>query len=328
VKNKLLISLAFTCACLLPFAGQAQVNLVRNPSFEQDTACPNNGEQVSYCNSWTGIDSSWFFYTLPDPLCNPAYLNTCATDPGESIPNNSAFYHYARTGNGMMGTRMYNDGTTVGYLLAMYLQGRLYSPLISGQSYCVTFYVVRFVRCGYANNNIGAYLDDGSIDTASVCHNYQTEYSPQINDTAIITDTLNWTKIQGSFIANGTERLITIGNFFDTAHTKHVYYNGEGSGDYLIDDVSVIASNTTAYAGPDVTITLGDTAWLGVDSNGAGMPCYWYVLGGTAAIDSGGSIAVAPTDTTMPTTYVVMMDLVGPPPHPESRSQSDFLLLK
>ena len=164
----------------------------------------------------------------------------------------------------------------------------------------------------YANNNIGAYLDDGSIDTASVCHNYQTEYTPQILDTSIITDTLNWTKIQGSFIANGTERFITIGNFFDTGLTAHVRYSsGDTHGTYIVDDVSVIASNATAYAGRDTTITLGDTAWLGVDSNGAGMPCYWYVLDGTSPIDSGGSIAVTPTDTTTPTTYVVAMDLCG-----------------
>jgi len=192
------------------------------------------------------------------------------------------------------------------------LQGRLYTPLVAGQSYCVTFYVVRMAAMAYANNNIGAYLDNGSIDTASVCHNYQTEYTPQILDTSIITDTLNWTKIQGSFIANGTERVITIGNFFDTAHTEHIRFaSGDTHGMYLVDDVSVIASNATAYAGRDTTITLGDTAWLGVDINGAGMPCYWYMLGGTSPIDSGGSIAVSPTDTITPTTYVVSMDLCG-----------------
>jgi len=130
-------------------------------------------------------------------------------------------------------------------------------------------------------------------------------------DTAIITDSINWTKIQGSFIANGTERFITIGDYFDTAHTEHVLYSLEGEGIYLIDDVSVIASNTTAYAGPDVTIMPGDTAWLGVDSNGDGMPCYWYVLGNPSPIDSGGRIGVSPTDTTTPTTYVVAMDLCG-----------------
>lgn len=287
---------------------QAQVNLVKNPSFEVYDTCPNNGEQVSYSKFWSGIDSSWVFYTLPDPWCNPDYFNACATDAGATIPNNAYFYHYARTGNAMMGVRMFNNGLVDGALITSYLQGRLYTPLVAGQSYCVSFYVVKMAFAGYAQNNIGAYFDDGSIDTASICHNYQTEYTPQINDTAIVGDTLNWTKIQGSFIANGTERFITIGDFFDTANTEHFYCSSEGSGFYLVDDVSVIASNATAYAGPDVTITPGDTVWLGVDSNGAGMPCYWYVLGNPNTIDSGGTLVVAP-DTT--TTYVLSMNLCG-----------------
>jgi len=304
--TRFLILILFTCACVV---SRAQVNLVRNPSFEQYSICPNNAEQVSYANYWSGIDSSWVFYTAPDPRCNPNYYNICSTSPGISIPDNPFFYHYPRTGNGMMGMILYDDGTTYGEIVTEYLQGRLYTPLIAGQSYCVTFYVVRMSYMGYTNNNIGAYLDDGSIDTASVCHNYQTEYTPQINDTSIITDTLNWTKIQGSFIANGTERCITIGNFFDTAHTEHIHYPGyQASGAYLIDDVSVIASNATAYAGPDQTITAGCYTDIGVDSNGDGMPCYWYVLGGTTAIDSGGTMLVHPLTTT---TYVVSMDLCG-----------------
>jgi hypothetical protein len=38
------------------------------------------------------------------------------------------------------------------------------------------------------------------------------------------------------------------------------------------------------------------------------MPCYWYVLGGTTPIDSGGRIMVRPAATT---SYVVVMDLCG-----------------
>ena len=304
--NKFLIIILFTCACGI---SQAQVNLVKNPSFEQYSICPNDDEQVSYSNYWSGIDSSWVFFTSPDPRCNPEYYNTCSTSAGVSIPGNPYFYHYPRTGNAMMGVVFYDDGTVYHELIAFYLQGRLYSTLVAGQSYCVTFYVVRYTYMGYANNNIGAYLDDGSIDTASVCHNYQTEYTPQINDTSIITDTLNWTKIQGSFIANGTERCITIGNFFDTAHTEHIQYPGyDRHGVYLVDDVSVIASNAIAQAGPDQTITAGCSTYIGVDSNGDGMPCYWYVLGSTTPIDSGGAILVNPLTTT---TYVVSMDLCG-----------------
>ena len=101
---------------------------------------------------------------------------------------------------------------------------------------------------------------------------------------------------------------MTIGNFFDTAHTAHIRVGGLYNGIYLIDDVSVIASNAVADAGPDVSLVIGDTASIGVAINGDGMPCYWYVAGNSTPIDSGGTIKVHPA---VNTTYVVSMDLCG-----------------
>lgn len=326
MKNKFLILTTFICACLLPIAGQAQVNLVRNPSFEQYNNCPHYPHEVLYANYWTGIvDTGWSpdlpidsFATGSAAYCFPTYFNECddsVDDPSFfcTLPYNQYFYHYPRTGNALMGGRMYYDYSDTSFTFGwqQYIQGRLYSTLVSGQSYCVTFYASNVQVSGYAINHIGAYLDNGTVDSTTDCGKEQTEYTPQVVDTAIIYDTVNWTKIQGSFIANGTESFITLGNFFDTAHTEHVRMTTNYISFYLFDDVSVIASNTIAYAGPDVTITLGDTAWLGVDSNGAGMPCYWYITGNPNPIDSGGRIEVSPTDTTTPTTYVVAMNLCG-----------------
>ncbi len=78
---------------------------------------------------------------------------------------------------------------------------------------------------------------------------------------------------------------------------------------YLFDDVSVIASDAILSAGPDKTIThIGDTVQIGLGSDGDGIPAYWYVLGSTTPIDSGGSTHVHP-DTT--TTYVITMQTCG-----------------
>jgi len=301
--------LLFICACV---KSQAQMNLVKNGGFEQYSICPSNFDEVTYTTYWSGIDTSWVpADTLADdPPCLPDYINGCSTDPTTSEPANGKFYHYPRTGNGMMQMVLYcSDLAWADTVIENdYLQGKLSSTLVSGQSYCVTFYTVLENLSSYEINNIGAYLDDGTIDTTSHCSEWQTQYTPQILETSIVSDTFNWTKIQGSFIANGTENFITIGNFFDTAHNEHIHLQYGVFGMYLIDDVSVIASNATAYGGPNVSIAKGDTAWIGVDSNGDGMPCYWYVLGNSTPIDSGGRIGVHPTDST---TYVVSMDLCG-----------------
>ena len=306
--------MVFSCACIKT---QAQLNLVMNGSFEKKYICPYAVDQIKDAKYWSCIDTAYVssLDTLyGNPHCSPEYINTCSPTGGAGAPINAEFHHYPRSGYGMADACMYdNRGDTNAtnlYYHRDYIMGRLSSMLIAGQSYCVTFYTVMSVYAAYAIDHIGVYLDDGSIDTNSQCGITHTQYAPQVYTNSIITDSLAWTKIQGSFIANGTEKYITIGNFFDTAHTNKIVQNHVNYiSMYQIDDVSVIATGTKANAGPDVNINIGQSASIGVpDSNGDGMPCYWYVQGGASPIDSGGRITVSPLVTT---NYVVEMDLCG-----------------
>jgi len=192
-----------------------------------------------------------------------------------------------------------------------YTQGRLYKPLTAGKYYCVTFYVTLEQISEYAINHIGAYLDDGSIDAGqdSVgCASPQTAYSPQIVESAIINDTLDWVQVQGLFTATGTETFITIGNFFDIYHTDTIKLSPSTPNNfslYLIDDVSVVETGTKPDAGPDGFVSPGsDSATIG--SSEEGLPLTWFVYGSPVPIGHTGSIKVHP-DTT--TTYVLSMDL-------------------
>ena len=310
MKKLISLLILFTCACIKI---QAQVNYVLNPSFEQFSQCPNNFDQIKFAKNWYPLDTIGGF--PDDPMCSPEYCNACAGSISTvGVPRGEKYDHYPRTGNGMAEVQMYFDEGFSIPLYRDYLQGKLSTHLLTGIRYCVTFYVTLEQGSGYAINHIGAYIDDGSIDIGqdSVgCAAPQTGYTPQIVETTIINDTLNWVKVQGSFVANGTEKFITIGNFFDKAHTSTIHLPASGSevSWYLVDDVSVIESDAVADAGPDKLIRNGDTVLIGLtDSNTAGMPCYWYVQGGTTPLDSGGSIRVHP-DTT--TSYIVEMDLCG-----------------
>ncbi len=249
MKNVIIVFvILFSC----PFSW-GQLNLVRNPGFEIYSNCPTTESLLYYASGWNALDSNWTFGgTYPYSACYASYCNACATSISQvSVPFGQYGFQYPHKGNGMVESRIFDDGS-FGYVAYTYLQGRLVQTLVLGQSYCVTFYVVRGNTGDYAVNNIGAYLDGGYIDTTSHCYAPQTEYSPQIVETAIISDTLNWTKIQGSFVANGTEKFITIGDFFDTAHIAKIHIVSTGTfAYYLIDDVSVIASDALATAGPD-----------------------------------------------------------------------------
>ncbi len=192
-----------------------------------------------------------------------------------------------------------------------YMQTRFTQTMQAGHSYKVSFFTV--AESFFAtNNNIGAYIDNGIIDTTTHTGWPQWQCHPQIVDTSIISDTLNWTEISGIYTANGTENYITIGNFYKSSDTRvHFGLDTTGSGGdihsyYLIDDVSVIDCSTMPFAGNDTLIHPGDSVFLGTHE--ALVPWVWYQLGSSTAIDSGGGLWVHPTATTR---FVVTQDICG-----------------
>jgi hypothetical protein len=217
---------------------------------------------------------------------------------------------------------MYNTerDTTLLFYKRDYLQGRLRYNLEEDKQYCVTFYTTIEQSSCHAVSHIGAYLDGGFMDTIPIIRagEVHSMYHPQVYDTAISNDTLHWTKIQGTFTANGTEKFITIGNFFtndriDTVqvHYPSLYAIGVGLriwSWYLIDDVSVIATDAVADAGRDTTITLAatDSAFVGVQADY--VPCKWYTMAGTLIDSNIGGFKVKPTNTT---SYIMELDVCG-----------------
>jgi len=308
-----IVILFFICA--FAFTANAQINLLQNPSFEDYTHCPNNVDQIGYAKYWSPIDSITYVVvsdTFGNTNCSPEYCNTCDVGGSAGVPLGFGYNHYPRTDNGMVEVQMYYNDTASTILYRRdYLQGRLKTILQAGAQYCVTFYVCQESLSAFGINNIGIFFDDGTIDTTANCGQPQTTHIPQIMETSIITDTLNWTKIQGSFIANGTEKFATIGNFKDDLHTdtlRHANPLGQTTISwYLVDDISVIKVGDVANAGPDVGIPGGDSAWIG--NNDGYLPCKWYYASSGALIDSNhAGMWVHPT---MTTSYVMELDVCG-----------------
>lgn len=294
----------------------AQLNYVLNPDFEQYTFCPNDADQIYAAKYWHSIDT----LETHNGLGKPEYCHVCATNilHNTAVPDNVWFYQEAHSGSGVAQVLIFDDETTPSSPLSDYkrdyLQGRLYKGLTAGKSYCVSFYVNLEEASAYAVKEIGAYLDNGTIDTTRNCSLPQTKYTPQvINTSGYLTDTAGWKKIEGSFIATGKEQFITIGNFKDKSGTSYVSipynaYNGGGEYTwYLVDDVSVIESSTKADAGPDTHCGQGDSVYIGRPRE-IGLECTWTKLGSSTIIGTGAGIWVKPTVTT---SYVVTQTLCG-----------------
>jgi hypothetical protein len=311
----ILIILLLTCVCL---KGQAQVNFVKNPGLESYDTCPNTINRINWCKYWSipGDSITTLEYCLE-------YYNVCGNDSLDKaahVPDNSYFYGYAHSGNGLAGSVLYYNKTLpppAGLVPFNYrdnLVGRLYSNLTTGKVYCVSFWIVLAETSGIAHNKVGAYLDDGSINIVDTLGEEINDVKPQVFTNEVIKDTLNWTKIEGSFTANGTEKYITIGNFFpnDSVTIFNTGFILTQVSYYLIDDVSVIPIDLKADAGKDSHAEPGKPVHIGRlgDTTTEGLDCKWYYKGALidsgAIIDVNGAAIVGTKDT-----YVVVQTICG-----------------
>ncbi len=230
MKKKIII-LNFIILNLFPsLFAVSQVNLVPNPGFEIVNYC----EEDSLAGGiWNHDAPPWDSptYTSPD-----LFNSCCSLISGIQFfgtPWNTFGYQYAHSGNGYAGAGFCN---TINY--REYLQVKLDSELVSAQEYCASYYIVSGSNTKIASNNFGLYFS--AIQTNISGFSGVLSYTPQINDTTIMADTLNWILITGHFIAQGGERYLIIGNFFPDSLTDTVHLAGtDNESYYYIDDVDV-----------------------------------------------------------------------------------------
>ncbi|MFN8235526.1 MAG: T9SS type A sorting domain-containing protein [Bacteroidia bacterium] len=225
------------CLCLFFLSKADAQNLVLNPSFEDTIACPTTTAIPMQCEYWytANIGSPDYFSEQPDIFCG--------TSP---VPLSNVGFQYARTGIAYVGLVTLMQPLNPNYLNRReYIGGELSDTLKQGHEYCVSFYISVAEELKYVTDGIGLYL---SIDSAvDYTINTNLPFVPQISNPSgnIIYDTLNWVQISGTYIANGGEKYLTIGNFKDNANTLIDSINNNVPQSryesYLfIDDVSVI----------------------------------------------------------------------------------------
>jgi len=107
----------------------------------------------------------------------------------------------------------------------------------------------------YASQNVGAYF---SIEQPNEAIDSIESYQPQVRyDGNFITDKDGWTRVSGTFVAQGGERFLSIGNFDKYEDTETLFVPGGGVNPwhsdvywscsaYFIDDVSVVPDSITS----------------------------------------------------------------------------------
>jgi gliding motility-associated-like protein len=280
---------------LLTITSFAQ-NLVFNPSMEEYCDC--------YQSYTARPDNAKHWY---DPTeMSSDYLNECHNNnvygSGYEIPQNMFGYQYARTGKAYMhfGIQLnwynYREHVTV----------KLKDTLESGITYCVSLYASLADYSNYAIDDIGFLFTKDSINFPVLpppAGSPLTGWIPQYtnHNKGIIDDTLNWVKIEGSFIASGGEKFLTIGSFTYDSLINYHYTNVNVylSASYYIDDVSVYPCDAPVYVadgGGDIELCYGDSVELG--SHDLADYLYWWYDESGNLIDSVGYITVSPEFTT------------------------------
>ncbi len=232
MKKFILFSVVLIFFQNLPVKSQ---NLVPNYSFEIDTACPG-GNKIYYALPW--FQPSIYLGNTTNSSSSDLCCS-CQAPWNDGVPVNINGYQFARTDTTYAGIYCY----IVANNTREYIEVPLLDTLIHNHNYCVEYYVSLANDYGTAISNMGAYFSsDSLLDNTYHTIDYVT---PQVENSLgnMLNDTANWMLVSGTFIANGGEKFMTIGNFHLPANTNAQLFNGGALGPdmayYYIDDVSV-----------------------------------------------------------------------------------------
>lgn len=222
------------CICFLLLVSTSlfgQFNLVPNPSFEDMVSCPNSTNQVDRAIGWYPSRNS------------PDYFNQCDSINGIlSVPSNFQGYQYSHTGVAYCGFISYTHN---GPNYREDFTCQLLDSLVIGKKYSVAFYVSWAGKLRMASNKMGILFSTSNYDTLvnAPIGNYC-----QIYTDSIIIDSVNWTLIQKSFIADSNYSYLTLGNFFDSSLVDTIHPFPSSTAYYYVDDISVTADTTTSVS--------------------------------------------------------------------------------
>ncbi|MCK0189392.1 OmpA family protein [Arenibacter sp. F20364] len=223
-------------------------NLVENPSFEAFLECPdhlgNFGEDLKYWSVPTHGTTDYF--------------NACSLSMG--VPVNFMGEQTAKFGEAYLGFYMYAPED-----YREYIQGELKEPLLHGVTYTLSFYLslaensdyaVRDFDVLFSTKPIGVKIKKGlsKWQLSKIEGNDFT--SVEILGDEFMTDQNSWVKVSANFVAKGSERFITIGNFKNNASTRRqrlakeknvngayyfldMVYVGEGMQSYALDETHI-----------------------------------------------------------------------------------------
>lgn len=205
----LLLGLLFIASATM--VSQAQ-NIVPNPSFEEYSLCPDGISQIEKATHWQSF------------RITPNYHNACDLSQVVGVPFSLAGgYQEAKQGEAYAGYHQYtSNGNTEVFGV------QLISPLEIGQQYYISYYVNRSKHyggstvagnCWSNGQGVKFTMNPYSIDSSE--NEIPIDNSSHLFNADLISDTVNWVHLSGTFIADSAYSYMAIGNFYSLANLQY-----------------------------------------------------------------------------------------------------------
>lgn len=206
-------------------------NIVSNPDFESYNFCPTDQNQLNYSNDWLTAGGT------------PDYFNSCSPSCASSlscvgVPENYFGFQPSFNGNGYAGLFLFSHNDP---FEREYISTNLNTPLVAGTEYFVSAWICRSNGVG----SFGASNNFGFRFYTNYTYPNLTDNFSHINDTTIVTDSINWTHVYGSFVADSAYQYLTIGNFYESQFTDTENIGPFNYAYYYVDHVCVSINPTT-----------------------------------------------------------------------------------
>ncbi len=215
-------------------------NLVPNPSFEDYDYCPpGTGNFIS--STFEPNVQNWDSWAI-----SPDYFHVCSNDLEgfAGVPTNAWGYQWPVSGVAFSAVITYMHNLVDG---REYIASQLITPLTPGTSYYVMYHIAHcdsqpLTRC--ATNRFGLKFFKDPSYGSGIPPDLPALPPPNEADVEyneMLTDTANWTLVEGWFTADDSYDWIALGNFYDDANTDTTQFGLEGYclGLYYIDNVCI-----------------------------------------------------------------------------------------
>lgn len=186
--------------------GQSNENLVPNGSFESVAKEPKKLGAIESALGWyspTGAKADLFFPSKKTPAIG--------------VPENVYGKEEAKEGSSYAGFVAFSHNNK---MPRTYVSNKLEVPLKKGEKYCVQFHVAMAEASVYASNQIGAHFSKKAFGTEAKESIIEKTHVLNENN-KIFNAPYGWDRVCNTFVAEGGEKYITIGNFTSNENTKN-----------------------------------------------------------------------------------------------------------